>query len=118
MRLSLPSAIKGIKVKRIIAIDCSDTANKVYEENLQCQGLNEAKAMTAPADEEIRSHLWPISVRPPLAFDVDDSIVTVTMLQVNGLKIEDVDGVADIWTMSPPCQPCNAIHTMIHAVTA
>jgi hypothetical protein len=26
--------------------------------------------------------------------------------QIEGLKVDDVDDKADIWTMSPPCQPC------------
>jgi len=40
-------------------------------------------------------------------FDSDSSteIGELRRILVDGLKIHEVDGIADIWTMSPPCQP-------------
>jgi len=75
MRLSLPSSVRGIPIRNITAFDCSDTANDVYDLNFH------AASSSSSIAGELRRIL------------------------IDGLKVADVDNRADIWTMSPPCQP-------------
>ena len=76
MRLSLPAAVRGVPVRHITAFDCSDTVNDVYEHNFH-------------SDEPIDG--------------IEHS--SLRRVLIDGLKVGEVDGAADIWTMSPPCQP-------------
>lgn len=75
MRLSLPAAIRGVPLRRITAFDCSDTVNDVYEHNFHA-----AARLDGIEHSSLRRVL------------------------IDGLKVADVQG-ADVWTMSPPCQP-------------
>lgn len=77
MRLSLPHVIRGIPIKKVTAFDVSDVANQVYTHNFHSGRSNN--------------------------FDNFDG--NLRPILINGLKLAEVDGVADIWTMSPPCQP-------------
>lgn len=97
MRLSLPETIGGISIKHIIAIDCSDIANKVYSKNFHSvvRGKREETVSEEEEKEEGRHNINPI----------DNFSGELWNISVDGLKLADVDGVADIWTMSPPCQP-------------
>lgn len=76
MRLGLPPMIRGLPIEKICAYDISEVANKVYEHNFLS-----ANCKTNNRKDELRR------------------------LAIDGLKIADVDGRSDIWTMSPPCQP-------------
>eukprot|EP01031_Cornospumella_fuschlensis_P026054 gene26054-31457_t len=78
VRLALPDAIDSVPIRRIRAFDCSAVPNMVYEHNFH--GSVE-KRLDSVRDSSLRNIL------------------------VQGLKVRDVDGQADIWTMSPPCQP-------------
>jgi hypothetical protein len=80
MRLSLPSHVHGIPIKHFVAYDCSRIPNQVYEHN-----FHTLKVL-------------------PQSYAVESSVLR-TML-VEGLQVKDVDGKSDVWTMSPPCQPC------------
>lgn len=76
MRLALPKVIDRVPVRRIVAFDCSTIPNAVYKHNFHCDNpLDSVKAS---------------SLREGL---------------VQGLHKKDADGEADIWTLSPPCQP-------------
>ncbi len=86
MRLALPDTIESLPIKKIIAYDCSSTPNTVYKHNFHkhINSERETSLLQRPAfvqTSELRNIL------------------------VEGLKVHDVDGKADIWTMSPPCQP-------------
>jgi site-specific DNA-cytosine methylase len=35
---------------------------------------------------------------------IESSQLRCTIVQT--LQVQDIDGQCDIWTMSPPCQPC------------
>jgi tRNA (cytosine38-C5)-methyltransferase len=65
-----------LKVATITAFDVSDTPNNVYSENFE-SGVD----------------------------TVDGYRGSLRRILVDGLKVCDVDGQADVWTMSPPCQP-------------
>ena len=66
----------NLKVATITAFDVSDTPNNVYSENFESSINN-----------------------------IDSYRGSLRRILVDGLKISDVDGQADVWTMSPPCQP-------------
>eukprot|EP00981_Chlorochromonas_danica_P015761 scaffold14385_cov229-Ochromonas_danica.AAC.4 len=76
MRLALPDVVDGVPVRRIVAFDCSTIPNAVYKHNFHGD---------SPLDGVKAS-----SLREGL---------------VQGLYKKDADGEADIWTLSPPCQP-------------
>eukprot|EP01031_Cornospumella_fuschlensis_P026262 gene26262-31727_t len=78
VRLALPDAIDSVPIRHIRAFDCSAVPNMVYEHNFH--GSPEQR-LDSVRDSSLRNIL------------------------VQGLKVRDVDGQADIWTMSPPCQP-------------
>ena len=65
-----------LKVATITAFDVSDTPNNVYSENFE-SGID----------------------------TVDGYRGSLRRILVDGLKVSDVDGQSDVWTMSPPCQP-------------
>ena len=65
-----------MKVASVTAFDVSDTPNNVYAENFETNGNG---------DDGVKSEL--------------------KRILVDGLKVIDVDDKADVWTMSPPCQP-------------
>ena len=75
MRLSLPSHIHGLPITKITAYDCNDIANQIYHHNFH----------TTCIDNITNSKL--------------------KRMLIDNLSVADVDGIADIWTMSPPCQP-------------
>ena len=75
MRLSLPSHVNGIPITNITAYDCNDIANQIYHHNFHINHVD----------------------RIPNS--------TLKRMMIDYLSVADVDGVADIWTMSPPCQP-------------
>ncbi len=84
MRLALPNEVLGIPIRHIVAYDISSNPNAVYIHNFH----NPSTAMQQPlhaSNNQLRNIL------------------------VEGLRVEDVDNQADIWTMSPPCQPCKFI---------
>lgn len=80
MRLGLPDQIQGLPITSITAFDCSTIANQVYEHNF---------------------HSRPDVLRSPQF--IRDSKLRTCLVQ--HLSVADVDNKADIWTMSPPCQP-------------
>lgn len=84
MRLSLPSVIDGIPVKSITAFDCNSVANAVYLENFHNTSRNQV-----------------------VCTDSNDNIINSRLCSglVDSLAEKDVDNKADVWTMSPPCQP-------------
>lgn len=77
MRLSLPNLILETPISSITAFDCSDVANDVYEYNFHTRKID--------CERNIQSSL--------------------KRILIDGLKVNDVDNIADVWTMSPPCQP-------------
>lgn len=92
MRLSLPKTIRGLEVKEITAFDCSDTVNDIYDLNFHRRVSFEADRIPSQLD----------SPRARTRRDIRSKLMRVT---IDGLKVKDIDGKADIWTMSPPCQP-------------
>lgn len=82
MRLALPRTVKGIPITSITAIDCSDTVNDIYEHNFHSSGGDGERLDGVASSKLLR-----------------------LLIARGSVKLEDVDGKADIWTMSPPCQP-------------
>eukprot|EP00597_Dinobryon_sp_UTEXLB2267_P001014 CAMPEP_0170066716 /NCGR_PEP_ID=MMETSP0019_2-20121128/6312_1 /TAXON_ID=98059 /ORGANISM="Dinobryon sp., Strain UTEXLB2267" /LENGTH=480 /DNA_ID=CAMNT_0010273881 /DNA_START=843 /DNA_END=2282 /DNA_ORIENTATION=+ len=76
MRLALPEHVNGMPIRKIVAFDINTIANQIYQHNF----------------------LSPSSSLSPL----EESVCCVG---IDGLKLSDVDGKADLWTLSPPCQP-------------
>ena len=74
MRLSLPSEVSGRPIRRFIAFECSEVANRVYRHNFSG---NESTA----------------------------SIIRGGLIETVKLREFEGEYRADIWTMSPPCQP-------------
>jgi hypothetical protein len=79
MRLSLPRQIKGVPVKEITAFDINRVANQFYEYNFH--------SSSSPLNHIEKKR---------------DQLKTAV---VESLRLEEVDGKSDLWTMSPPCQP-------------
>ena len=80
-RLSLPDKIRERQIKKIIAIDCNDTVCDVYDHNFHKHKTTET-------------------------FDgISESEMRRVLIAQGSVNVEDVDNIADIWTMSPPCQP-------------
>lgn len=99
MRVSLPSSVNGICIKTITAFDVSPVANQVYEFNFE-------------SSENQRHEASKSRKRPRTASEVTSSIDSSTSCikselrktLIESVSIAEVDGIADIWTMSPPCQ--------------
>lgn len=80
-RLSLPPlGIQGVAVKHIVAIDCSDTVCDIYDHNFH------------------RSE-------SAVAGTVTRSVLRRCLIARGSVIVESVDGLSDVWTLSPPCQP-------------
>lgn len=75
MHLSLPAEVRDLPITSITAFDCSDVANEVYRHNFLRSKRRVACALREVAIEGVKQH------------------------ELDG------DSAADIWTMSPPCQP-------------
>lgn len=54
MRLALPESVRGVKIKRITAYDCSDTVNDVYDLNFHSN--------THETDSSVIGHLKRVTV--------------------------------------------------------
>jgi site-specific DNA-cytosine methylase len=80
MRLGLPDQIDGKPVTKITAFDCSTIANNVYEFNFHHR-------------------------RDPLRHPANIQDSKLQTMLVQHLSVQAADNAADIWTMSPPCQP-------------
>ena len=92
MRLALPDEVLDIPIRHIVAYDISIIPNQVYLHNFHEDG-EEGSRLSVPkyaVKNELRNIL------------------------VEGLKVDDLDGQADIWTMSPPCQPCK--HSLFYRI--
>ena len=88
MRLALPKTmIRDLPIHKICAYDISDVANRVYQHNFH--------SVEASGHAHSHSHSRGQWSR------VDE----LRRVAINGLKLEDLDGRSDVWTMSPPCQP-------------
>lgn len=83
---------KGIPIRRIRAYDCSDTANQVYATNFDSKKEN-SDVTSCPSS----SH--------NLTLGPSEAKGSLHRVLIDGLKVVDVEGVSDVWTMSPPCQP-------------
>ena len=139
MRLALPDNIGGLPIRSITAVDCSKTANTVYQSNfIDCNdvvvvdvmkdkgNLNKTRRSCSEAeiynnDDRFKSNemtvvgvelspatpsssssaqaLSPTNLGPKYATG------TLKNALIEGMKLSDFDGKADVWTMSPPCQP-------------
>jgi len=75
MRLALPRSVHGLPITKITAFDCADTVNDVYDYN-----FHNGQPLDSCFGGVLKRSL------------------------IDGLRVEDVDGKCDIWTMSPPCQ--------------
>jgi len=106
MRLALPDAVRGVPVRHITAFDISATANAVYACN-----FDRAEPFPSPAPH----HHQPPPPPPRHVFGPDNQLAEeglgpshahgrVSAKLIEGLRLGEADGEADIWTMSPPCQ--------------
>jgi tRNA (cytosine38-C5)-methyltransferase len=84
MRLGLPETIRNCPIKEVVAFDVSVVANEIYRENFDNRRQQQRQQQHC-ANDRING--------------------TLREILINGLKVADVDGAADVWTMSPPCQP-------------
>eukprot|EP00605_Chrysophyceae_sp_TOSAG23-4_P001434 GSChrysophyteH1.ASY1.ANO1.1562.1 assembled CDS len=76
-RLALPGSIHDVPIRNIDAYDCSAVANAVYSHNF-CD-------RSKPACCSVQSKLHNVLIE--------------------SIKLHQIDGKADLWTLSPPCQP-------------
>ena len=111
-RLSLGTEMHGVPIRRIDAYDVSAVANEVYRHNFENTGLSpddtekvfvknlghavDLKGNTSNLREQSQSFANTISTK-----------ITSTLhnVLIEGVQVADLDGRADVWTMSPPCQP-------------
>jgi site-specific DNA-cytosine methylase len=107
MRLSLPKSIRGREVKSITAYDCSNTVNDIYDYNFH-RPTSSVLSEESPSLPHRYRDMDPDSVEASATEPTWRGYYLRSELKrilIDGLKVHDVDGKADIWTMSPPCQP-------------
>jgi tRNA (cytosine38-C5)-methyltransferase len=88
MRLALPTHIQSIPIRTITAFDINTAANAVYQHNFHACAAGARK----PSRKQFTCAL-------------DQLLSSNRCLDITALKAEEVDGKADVWTLSPPCQP-------------
>ena len=121
MRAALPDHIAGLPVTQIESFDISDTANKVYALNFhgQDKGSDKEKGSETKGEEKgskTKDDLPSSSSSSGGGSRVGGDNIRGDNIRGNNirggmhpllierLKLADVDGRADVWTMSPPCQ--------------
>lgn len=103
MRLALPSQVHGYPIKHVTAFDCSPVANAVYSHNFPDGPLGTDSGVCVLTRLPVCSPgLQCVSARTCTGLDQAEG--ELRNVVIDGLKLSDVDGLADIWTMSPPCQ--------------
>lgn len=92
MRLGLPKLVQGRPIVSLVAFDISLIANQVYEYNFHTRPrpITHPLSPNVPSDSDSTSALLCSSLR------------TQT---VQALSLAQAENAADIWTLSPPCQP-------------
>lgn len=123
---------QGIPIRRVRAYDCSDTANSVYAANFDVEEKDlsmpmptaiESIDMSMPIECPSSSSRGEKDLPMPIPMgSIDRSMPiespssssrggpaeakgTLHRVLIDGLKLSDVEGLSDVWTMSPPCQP-------------
>ncbi len=96
-RLALPKEVHGIPIRTINAYDCSAVANAVYNHNFSHKSSHNHLGNAVP-NVYVNPNVPQTSSREHMTGKLHNVLI-------EGVKVTALDDSADIWTMSPPCQP-------------
>ena len=109
MRAALPRSVRGIPLAHCTAFEINQVANAAYAHNFHQFEATAAESLPAPSDldDDARRRRQNRKKSAALAdlCALDGMRGTLRCCDITSLRLADVDGRADIWTLSPPCQP-------------
>eukprot|EP01063_Lacrimia_lanifica_P021776 TRINITY_DN2931_c0_g1_i1.p2 TRINITY_DN2931_c0_g1~~TRINITY_DN2931_c0_g1_i1.p2 ORF type:complete len:512 (+),score=221.57 TRINITY_DN2931_c0_g1_i1:80-1615(+) len=110
MRLAVEEALgpRAADVAEITAFDISSVPNEVYQHNFRPMSAKAAKkAQKRAAKEGKAEEPAPAPAAPERPGTTMKGLRSCRLVPklIEQLTLKDLDGKADLWTMSPPCQP-------------